>query len=80
MWRGKTIYALLAVKIRLENRGTKGTRSELFEKKQKNDLKVTAESKKWDHARVAQKGQDATETAPMEKAEVVGPTKPSRWW
>lgn len=45
MGRGKTICALLAVKIPLDNRRTKGTQPGFFEKKQKSDLKVTAEGK-----------------------------------
>lgn len=42
---GKTVCALSAVKIPLENRCTKAAELGIFEKKPKNDLKVTAEGK-----------------------------------
>lgn len=76
MGRGKTTCALLAEKIPLDNRSAKGMQLGFFWKKAKKWFDSNCRGQKW----VAREGQDAMETAPTEKAEVVGPFKPSRWW
>ena len=58
----------------------KGLSLGFLKRSEKGDLTVTAEGKPEGHARVAQEGQDSTETTPTEKAEVAGLSKPSMWW
>lgn len=74
--KGKNVRALLAVKIPLENRRTKAAQPGIFEKKQKNYLKVTAEGKNGATWGWLGKGRKPL----TEEAETEGPSKPSMWW